>query len=91
LKRHVIARAQQGEGQAFAELFEKYKRPVYSLCLRIAESGPEAEDMTKELFLEVFREISTFQNELMFSIRLYQLTANAMSVRLQGNAFACFA
>lgn len=91
LESRLIARAQRGEGQAFAELFDIHKRSVYSLCLRITDSGTEAEDMTKEIFLEVFREIFAFQNELMFSTRLYQLTASAMSLRLQANAFASFA
>ncbi|MGH9377901.1 MAG: sigma factor [Terriglobia bacterium] len=82
----LILRAQRGEEQAFAALFDLHKRSIYSLCLRAADSAAEAEDMTKKIFLRVFREIPAFHDEHMFSTRLYELTANAMSIRLQASA-----
>ena len=57
----LIARAQRGEEEAFAGLFEAHKRRVYSLCLRMTSNTAEAEDLTQEAFLQLFRKISTFR------------------------------
>lgn len=63
----LVARAQRGEEGAFATLFQAHKRRVYSLCLRITGSPTEAEDLTQEAFLKLFRGISTFRGDEAFS------------------------
>jgi RNA polymerase sigma-70 factor (ECF subfamily) len=49
---------------------------VYALCLRLARDPVEAEDLTQEAFLQLFRKIHTFRGESAFSSWLYRLTAN---------------
>ena len=79
----LVARAQQGEEEAFAALFEMHKRRVYSLCLRMTGNTAEAEDLTQEAFLQLFRKIGTFRGESAFSTWLHRLSVNVVLMHLR--------
>jgi RNA polymerase sigma-70 factor, ECF subfamily len=79
----LVARAQQGGEAAFASLFEAHKGRVYGLCLRISGSPAEAEDLTQEAFLKVFRRISTFRGDSTFSTWLHRLVLNEVFMHLR--------
>jgi RNA polymerase sigma-70 factor (ECF subfamily) len=79
----LIARAQQGEGAAFGALFNAHKRRVYSLCLRMTGDTAEAEDLTQEAFLQLFRKISTFRGESAFTTWLHRLVVNVVLMHLR--------
>jgi RNA polymerase sigma-70 factor, ECF subfamily len=79
----LIARAQKGDEEAFAALFEAHKRRVYSLCLRMTGNTAEAEDLAQEAFLQLFRKISTFRGESAFSTWLHRLTVNVVLMHLR--------
>lgn len=81
--KELIARAQRGEEQAFAALFEAHKRRVYSLCLRMTGDTAEAEDLAQEAFLQLFRKISTFRGESAFSTWLHRLVVNVVLMNLR--------
>jgi RNA polymerase sigma-70 factor (ECF subfamily) len=79
----LIARAQRGDEEAFAALFETHKRRVYSLCLRMTGNTAEAEDLAQEAFLQLFRKISTFRSESAFSTWLHRLAVNVVLMHLR--------
>ena len=79
----LIARAQRGDEDAFAQLFETHKRRVYSLCLRMTGNTAEAEDLTQEAFLQLYRKISTFRGESAFSTWLHRLSVNVVLMHLR--------
>lgn len=79
----IIARAQRGDEQAFAALYEAYKRRVYSLCLRMIHSEVEAEDLTQEAFLHLFRKISSFRGDAAFGTWLHRLVVNVVLMKLR--------
>jgi RNA polymerase sigma-70 factor, ECF subfamily len=79
----LIARAQRGEEQAFEALFHQHKRRVYSVCLRMIGNPAEAEELTQEAFLQVFRKIHTFRGESAFSTWLHRLSVNTVLMRLR--------
>ena len=79
----LVARAQRGEEEAFAALFELHKRRVYSLCLRMTGNTAEAEDLTQEAFLQLFRKIATFRGESAFSTWLHRLAVNVVLMHLR--------
>jgi len=79
----LIARAQRGDETAFAALFEAHKRRVYSLCLRMVSDPTEAEDLSQEAFLQVFRKLSTFRGESAFSTWLHRLVVNVVLMHLR--------
>ena len=80
---HAIARAQQGDHAAFAELYALHKRRVYSLCLRMLGNPTEAEDLTQEAFLQLYRKIRSFRGDSAFSTWLHRLTVNVVLMNLR--------
>lgn len=79
----LIARAQRGDEVAFSELYEAHKRRVYSLCLRMTGNTAEAEDLSQEAFLQLFRKIATFRGESAFSTWLHRLVVNVVLMHLR--------
>ncbi len=60
-----------------------YSRRVYALCFRLSRNTEEAEDLTQEAFLQVFRKIDTFRGESAFATWLYRLVVNVALMRLR--------
>ena len=79
----LIERAKQGDAQAFQALYDKHKRRVYSLCLRMTSNTAEAEDLTQEAFLQLYRKIATFRGESAFSTWLHRLSVNVVLMHLR--------
>lgn len=79
----LIERAQKGEETAFEALFHLHKQRVYSLCLRMIKNTAEAEELTQEAFLQVFRKIHTFRGESAFSTWLHRLSVNIVLMRMR--------
>lgn len=65
-----------GNIAAFEVLYERYHRRTYSLCLRMTNSATEAEDLTQEVFIQLFRKIGSFRGASAFSTWLHRLTVN---------------
>jgi RNA polymerase sigma-70 factor, ECF subfamily len=79
----LIARAQLGDEQAFEALFNRYKRRVYCLCLRMTRNPDQAEDLSQDAFLQLFRRISTFRGESAFSTWLHRLAVNVVLMHMR--------
>jgi RNA polymerase sigma-70 factor, ECF subfamily len=79
----AIERAKQGDGEAFELLYNLHKRRVYSLCLRMTANTAEAEDLTQEAFLQLFRKIATFRGESAFSTWLHRMAVNVVLMHLR--------
>jgi len=79
----AIERAQQGDGECFEALYSMHKRRVYSLCLRMTGNTAEAEDLTQEAFLQLYRKIATFRGESAFSTWLHRLAVNVVLMHLR--------
>ncbi len=68
--------AASGNIAAFELLYKRYHRRTYSLCLRMTNSQTESEDLTQEVFIQLFRKIGSFRGESAFSTWLHRLTVN---------------
>jgi RNA polymerase sigma-70 factor, ECF subfamily len=79
----IIRLAQQGNAAAFEQLYRRYSGRVYALCLRIVKNDSEAEILTQEAFLLLFRKVHTFRGEARFSTWLHRLATNVVLVRLR--------
>ena len=79
----LIEKARQGDARAFQALYDKHKRRVYSLCLRMTANTAEAEDLTQEAFLQLYRKIGTFRGESAFSTWLHRLSVNVVLMHLR--------
>jgi RNA polymerase sigma-70 factor (ECF subfamily) len=83
----AIRRAQRGDGRGFERLYHLHKRRVHAICLRMVANPSEAEDLTQEAFLQVFRKISTFQWKSAFSTWLHRLAFNVVLMELRQKKF----
>jgi RNA polymerase sigma-70 factor (ECF subfamily) len=72
----LAAQSAAGDVAAFEQLYERHRRRVYSLCLRMVGDVTEAEDITQEVFLQVFRKIGTFRGEAALTTWLHRLAVN---------------
>jgi len=79
----IIRRAQDGDPAMFESLYRSHSRRVYALCLRMVGNTTEAEDLTQEAFLLLFRKIHTYRGESAFSTWLYRLAVNLVLMRLR--------
>lgn len=79
----AIRLAQQGDPAAFERIYRLHSRRVYALCLRMVGNTAEAEDLTQEAFLQLFRKIQTFRGESAFSTWLHRLAVNVVLMRLR--------
>ena len=74
----LVGKAQQGDENAFAALFNANKTKVYSLCLRMTSNVSEAEDLTQETFLTAFRKLGTFRGDSALSTWLHRVAVNTV-------------
>ena len=61
--RALVARALAGEERAFAALVERYGQPILSLCFASTLDAAEAEDLSQEIFVAVWRNLGRFRGE----------------------------
>jgi RNA polymerase sigma-70 factor, ECF subfamily len=79
----AIRQAQNGDPVAFEFLYKKHSRHVYSLCLRMIKNPTEAEDLTQQAFLQLFRKIGTFRGDSGLSTWLHKVTVNVVLMHLR--------
>jgi len=79
----AITRARRGDAGAFEYLYKAHCRHVYSVCLRMIKNPAEAEDLTQQTFLQVFRKIGTFRGQSGFSTWLHRVTVNIVLMHLR--------
>jgi RNA polymerase sigma-70 factor (ECF subfamily) len=84
----AIERAKLGDAEAFEVLYNLHKRRVYSLCLRMTANAAEAEDLTQEAFMQLFRKIATFRGESAFSTWLHRMAVNVVLMQLRKKGLA---
>jgi RNA polymerase sigma-70 factor (ECF subfamily) len=82
-ERSLVRRAQQGDQDAFATLFQMHKKRVYSVCLQMTKDVADAEDLTQEAFLQVFRNVNSFRGDSAFSTWLYRIAVNTVLMKLR--------
>ncbi len=69
-------RAANGDITAFEELYQRHHRRVYSVCLRMLQNATEAEDLTQEVFIQLYRKIGSFRGDSAFTTWLHRMTVN---------------
>jgi RNA polymerase sigma-70 factor, ECF subfamily len=82
----AIRQAQRGDANAFELLYRLHSSRVFALCLRMLKNTAEAEDLTQETFLTVFRALGTFRGHSAFSSWLHCVTINRVLMHLRRKA-----
>ncbi|MDR1344181.1 MAG: sigma-70 family RNA polymerase sigma factor [Tannerellaceae bacterium] len=73
---YYVRRVQDGDVASFACLLDRYSRPVYSLVFKLTRNREDAEELTQDVFMKVFRKLGTFKGESSFSTWIYRIAYN---------------
>lgn len=75
----LVERCLSGQDAAWEELVRLHSRRVYSICFRFTSSDAEAQDLTQDVFLRVFKNLKSFRSgEGLFVVWLTRLTRNLL-------------
>ena len=69
--------------ESFDELYQRYARRVYLQCLHMVRNPEDAEDLTQEVFLSLFRKAHTFRGESSFGTWLHRITVNTVLMQFR--------
>ena len=72
----LISGLRQGEEQAFRHLVEHYQQMVGNVCLGFVQEQADAEELTQDVFVEIFRSIGKFKGDAKLSTWLYRIAVN---------------
>jgi RNA polymerase sigma-70 factor, ECF subfamily len=84
----VVRLAQQGDAVAFERIYRLHSRKVYALCLRMVGDPTAAEDLTQDVFLQLFGKIDRFRGESAFSTWLHRMSVNIVLMRFRKKPIA---
>jgi len=59
----LVRRCVAGDVVAWEEIVQRYNRRIYNICYRFAGSGDDAQDLTQEVFIKMFRTLSSYDVE----------------------------
>ena len=76
LSNYALAQLASKNPEAFNELYTRHHRRVHSLCLSYTKDYALSEDLTQEVFIQLFKKIHTFNNESAFETWLHRITVN---------------
>ena len=83
IEARMARRALKGDQQAFAEIVALYQDKLYHMAFRMLGSRQEAEDVTQEAFLRVYRNLDRYDESLKFSTWIYRIATNLCIDRLR--------
>ncbi|GAB2831360.1 RNA polymerase sigma factor [Ferruginibacter profundus] len=69
----LIVQLQQGDEQAFKKLVDEWQDMVYNTALGIVQNEDDADDITQDVFIQVYQSVSSFKGESKFSTWLYRI------------------
>jgi RNA polymerase sigma-70 factor (ECF subfamily) len=72
----LAQRSAEGDSEAFEQIYRRHFRRVYALCLRMLGDPTQAEDLTQDVFVNLFNKIGSFRGESAFTTWLHRMTVN---------------
>ena len=79
----LVRTLQEGNLDAFDKLAELYQKKIYGLSFNLTRNAMDAQDITQEVLLTLFKKINTFQGRSAFSSWVYRITLNAAYMKLR--------
>ncbi|MDR3340453.1 MAG: sigma-70 family RNA polymerase sigma factor [Candidatus Symbiothrix sp.] len=71
-----IQRVKAGDIRAFSAILSAYQNRIFTIVMKIVENREDAEDITQEIFIKVFKSLGQFKEEAAFSTWLYRIAYN---------------
>lgn len=76
MEKSLLDRLQTGDSSAFEVFVEQYKDRVYNTVLSILQNQEDAEDLSQEVFIDIWKKIPQFRGEAALSTWVYQICIN---------------
>ena len=83
LEEALVQELQGGDLEAFDKIVKLYQKKIYALSFNLTRNAMDAQDVTQEVLLTLFRKINTFQGNSAFSSWVYRITLNASYMKLR--------
>ncbi|MBI3125580.1 MAG: RNA polymerase sigma factor [Ignavibacteriales bacterium] len=80
----LIAQLKKGDGEAFRQLVDHYQKLVLNSCYKFVYNRETAEDLTQDVFIEVYRSINTFRADSKLSTWIYRISISKSLDYLKG-------
>src|ERR1700675_5084764 len=75
----LVRRCIAGDAAAWEEIVQTYNRRIYNICYRFAGSGDDAQDLTQDVFIKMYRTLDSFDPErASFSTWITTVTRNLL-------------
>jgi len=81
----IVARVLNGDTSAFSKLVDQYKDLVYTLALRMLRNREEAEEVSQDVFIKIFKSLSSFKGDSKLSTWVYRVAYNSCLDQLKKN------
>jgi RNA polymerase sigma-70 factor (ECF subfamily) len=86
--RELIARLQAGDATAVQELADRYRSRIFQLAMRYMKNREDAEEVTQDVLLKVYRKVDAFRGDAQLSSWIYRITFNTAMSRLRSTRLA---
>ncbi len=83
LEEKLVKELKEGRIEAFDEIVNLFQRKIYSLSFNLTRNQMDAQDVTQEVLLTIYRKIDTFLGKSAFSSWVYRITINASYMKLR--------
>lgn len=81
--KQLLKHIKRGSQDAFKEVLGRYETKVFNLAMRYTRNPEDAEEILQDVFVTVFKKISSFKGKSAFSSWLYRVTVNAAFMKLR--------
>ena len=85
MERELIGRMQAGDSTAVADLASTYGPRIHQLALRYVKNWEDAEEVTQDVLMKVYRKIDAFRGDAALSSWIYRITFNTAMSRLRSS------
>src|SRR5437588_5232549 len=79
----LVAKAREGDAEAFNELVNQYERKIYRLAKHITQNDEDAEDVLQDAFLKAYEHLPNFQGNSKFYTWLVRIAVNEALMKLR--------
>jgi len=79
----LVRELQAGNLEAYDKIAELYQKKIYALSFNLTRNQMDAQDITQEVLLTIYKKVDTFQGKSAFSSWVYRITLNAAYMRLR--------
>ena len=86
--RELIRRLQVGDEEAVKDLADRYRHRIFQMALRHMRNREDAEEVTQDVLMKVYRKIDAFRGDSALSSWIYRITFNTAMSRLRSSKLA---